>query len=212
MLGVLWSIPHLMDDPRTEAQGREETFFRLPDKALVGVGLIAFCSMTGEGAMADWSTNYLLKEVRAHPAVAPLGLAAFSTAMTLGRLLGDWGRLKVGDAWLLLGCSLLALTGLSVALLVLQPWVVIGGLFAVGLGLSVVVPIAYSQAGSLPGLAPGVGIAMVTTIGYAGFLMGPPVIGFLADWQTLRVALVFVLCLFGMMAALSWRQVGGVRT
>ena len=73
----------------------------------------------------------------------------------------------------------------------------------VGLGLSVIVPIAYSKAGNMPNIEPGVGISMVTTVGYSGFLMGPPIIGFIADWVGLRIALGVVLVLFLLMFFLS---------
>ena len=86
------------------------------------------------------------------------------------------------------------------------PIPVIIGLFTVGMGLSTIVPIVYSQAGAMPGLPSGVGISMVTTIGYSGFLLGPPLIGFLADWQSLRFALGLVLVLFVVMTLLSLRQ------
>ena len=76
------------------------------------------------------------------------------------------------------------MVGILLLILFPVPWMVITGLFLVGLGLSVIVPITYSTAGSAEGLAPGVGISMVTTIGYSGFLFGPPIIGFIADWQT----------------------------
>ena len=86
-----------------------------------------------------------------------------------------------------------------------QPLVVMAGFFLVGIGLSVIVPIAYSVAGNSSSVSPGVGLAMVTTVGYSGFLFGPPIIGFLADWQTLRIALISVGILFLLMTWLSWR-------
>jgi MFS family permease len=73
----------------------------------------------------------------------------------------------------------------------------------VGIGLAAIVPIAYSTAGNIPGLSPGVGISMVTSIGYAGFLVGPPVIGFLSDWWGLRFGMTFVLFLFFVMLVLN---------
>jgi len=83
---------------------------------------------------------------------------------------------------------------------------VIGGLFIVGIGLSTIVPIAYSIAGHTKDLSPGVGLAMVTTVGYSGFLFGPPIIGFIAQWQNLKVALGFVAILFLLMTFLSFQR------
>ncbi len=204
---IAWAIPQLMPDGRHEGT-EEQTFFRLPDGSLLGIGLIAFCCMLGEGAMADWSTNYMLRIAGAQPAFAPLGLSAFSMAMMIARFLGDGVRARLGDRDLLIRSSLLATTGLSLLLLLPHPAVVLLGLLLVGLGLSVIVPIAYSTAGKAPGLPPGAGIGMVATVGYTGFLFGPPIIGFLADWQNLRVALIFILLLFVLMTALSMRLPG----
>lgn len=188
-------------------QGPAETgnAFRWPSRSLVGIGLIAFCCMLGEGAMADWSTNYLERVAGAGQAIAPLGLAAFSLAMMTGRFFGDYIRARLGDRRLLINSSLTATAGLMLALLLPEPTLIIAGFFLVGLGLATIVPIAYSTAGNAPGLAPGVGISMVTTIGYTGFLFGPPIIGFLADWQGLRLALALVLLLFLLMSILSAR-------
>lgn len=179
--------------------------FRLPSRALIGIGAIAFCCMLGEGAMADWSTNYLEKIALADPAIAPLGLAAFSLAMMLGRFVGDAARVRWGDARLLQYSSLLALFGMAIIVGVISIPLIIAGCFLVGLGLATIVPIAYSIAGNTPGLAAGVGISMVTTVGYSGFLFGPPLIGFIADWQDLRVALGLILVLFLTMLALARR-------
>jgi len=167
---------------------------------LVGLGLIAFCCMLGEGAMADWSANYLEKEAQAGRYWAPIGLAAFTAAMTGGRFLGDYFRLRLGDERMLRYSSMLAVGGLSLVLVKPLAIFAVPGFFLVGAGLSGIVPIAYSRAANAPGLSPGVGISVVTSIGYAGFLLGPPVIGWIGDWQGLRVGLAFVwLLLLGMM-------------
>jgi fucose permease len=194
---------HLIQDkPQGETDGPA---FRLPSAALLGIGVIAFCSMLGEGAMADWSTNYMENISKATKAIAPLGLAAFALAMTMGRIIGDSARTKYGDKRLMVVCGVIASSGLVLSILIVQPAIVMIGFFLVGAGLSVIVPIAYSIAGNSPGISPGVGLAMVTTVGYAGFLFGPPIIGFLADWQTLRLALLFVVVLFLVMTGLSYR-------
>ena len=194
---------HLIQDkPHGETDGPA---FRLPSAALVGIGVIAFCSMLGEGAMADWSTNYMENISNATKAIAPLGLAAFALAMTVGRIIGDSARAKYGDKRLMVVCGIIATLGLILSISMIQPVIVMLGFFLIGTGLSVIVPIAYSIAGNTPGISPGVGLAMVTTVGYAGFLFGPPIIGFLADWQTLRIALLFVVALFLLMTFLSYR-------
>ncbi len=179
--------------------------FKLPRGSLLGVGFIAFCCMLGEGAMANWSTSYMINIAHAPASFAPLGLVAFSGAMMLARIFGDRVREKVGDRKLLINNSILAGAGLTLLLVFPQPFIVLLGFFLVGLGLSVIVPIAYSSAGNTPGLPPGIGIGMVTTIGYSGLLLGPPVIGFLAEWQNMQIALSFTLLLFVIMTLLSFR-------
>jgi MFS family permease len=193
----------IVDAPAGKAS--EGPAFRLPNAAMVGIGIIAFCSMLGEGAMADWSTNYMENVTMSPRSLAPLGLSAFALAMTIGRIIGDSARTRFGDRRLMIICGLISTAGLSLSITVATPPFAIAGFFVVGLGLSVIVPIAYSVAGSAKGLPPGVGLAMVTTVGYSGFLFGPPVIGFLSDLFTLRLALLLVLLLFLAMTFLGSR-------
>jgi len=192
------------DKPETKTT--EEPAFRLPNAAMVSIGVIAFCSMLGEGAMADWSTNYMENIAKADHALAPIGLSAFALAMTIGRIFGDGAQVKFGDRSLMVACGLVATLGLVIAIIFSQPFMVIAGLFIVGIGLSAIVPIAYSIAGHTKDLPPGVGLAMVTTVGYSGFLFGPPIIGFIAQWENLRVALGFVAILFLVMTFLSFQR------
>ncbi len=188
----MWAVRHLIPDVPEPAESSTSGQFQLPSPALLGLGLIAFGAMLSEGAMADWSTNYLKNVVGTSEALAPLGLTVFSGAMMTGRLIGDWARQRLGDSFLLrYGAGLAAVGLVSALLLPLYP-ITLLGLAVVGLGLSTLVPIVYSIAGHRTDYAPGVSLAMVTTAGYFGFLVGPPFIGFLADWQGLRVALGLV--------------------
>lgn len=191
---------------RDKPEGKHEgPPFRMPSGALVGVGLIAFCSMWGEGAMADWSTIYMNEFAKATEALAPIGLAAFAAAMTLGRLIGDSARLRYGDKKLVTVCGVISSLGLLIAILFPHPIAVIAGFFIVGIGLATIVPIAYSIAGNSKQLPSSVALGMVTTVGYSGFLFGPPVMGFLADSVTLQFALLLVLFLFLVMTFLGYR-------
>ncbi|MEL7221227.1 MAG: MFS transporter [Bacteroidota bacterium] len=192
-------------NPESSAATASQNIFAHP--TLLLLGLIAFCCMLGEGAMADWTTNYLEKVSNGGRYWSPFGLVAFSTSMMIGRFLGDAARQKMRDSRLLKISAVIATLGMVIA--VVWPIITTGiiGFFLVGLGLAVIVPIAYSRAGSLPGLSPGVGISMVTTIGYAGFLVGPPVIGFVSDWQGLRVGMGFVLLLFVLMLLLNFAPI-----
>lgn len=202
IMGAAWSRYHLIHDKPQEKKS-EGPAFRLPNAAMVSIGVIAFCCMLGEGAMADWSTNYMLNVARAKASFAPIGLATFALAMTTGRIFGDSARLRWGDKNLMIGCGLISTLGILIILGFPSPYIAIAGFFLTGIGLSAIVPIAYSIAGNAKGLPPGVGLAMVTTVGYSGFLFGPPLIGLLADWYTLRIALGLVGILFVIMTLLS---------
>ncbi|MEJ0057755.1 MAG: MFS transporter [Bacteroidota bacterium] len=207
-VAIVFIARYYLIHDKPESKEVEGPAFRLPNAAMVSIGIIAFCSMLGEGAMADWSTNYMENISKADPALAPLGLSAFALAMTIGRVFGDGARIRFGDRALMIGCGIVATIGLSIAVIFIHPFAVIAGLFVVGLGLSAVVPIAYSIAGHTKDLPPGVGLAMVTTVGYSGFLFGPPIIGLLANLETLRWALVLVILLFVVMTGLSYLYKG----
>lgn len=199
-----WARYYLIHDKPVQKKS-DEPAFRLPNAAMVSIGVIAFCCMLGEGAMADWSTNYMLNIAQAPAALAPIGLSAFALAMTTGRFFGDAARARWGHQKLMVICSLLATVGIIIALGFPYPYITIIGLFVTGAGLSSIVPIAYSIAGNTKDLPPGVGLAMVTTVGYSGFLFGPPIIGLIAEWQSLRFALGLVAMLFLAMTILSVR-------
>jgi fucose permease len=196
LIFIAWMSRYLVQDRPDPALRHDGPLFRLPSQSLISIGIIAFCCMLGEGAMADWSVNYMLNITHSERTLAPIGLSAFATAMTIGRIFGDGVRLRLGDKKLMVYSGIIATSGLVFALIFPYPYTTIGGFFLVGLGLSTVVPIAYSIAGNTKEIPSGVGLAMVTTVGYAGFLFGPPIIGFIADWRNLRVGLSVVAVLF----------------
>jgi MFS family permease len=200
---AVWVSRNLIRDKPDPAAKHEGTLFRIPNKELISIGIIAFCCMMGEGSMADWTVNYMENITLSSKSLAPIALSAFATAMTLGRLFGDSTRTTLGDTKLIIAGGAISTAGLALALLFPQPYVAITGFFFVGLGLSTIVPIAYSIAGNAKGLPQGVGLAMVTTVGYAGFLVGPPIIGLIADGTNLRFGLVVVLGLLVLMTMLG---------
>jgi len=204
LLAAAWMSRHLIHD-RPDPAHHDGPLFRLPNKSMIALGIITFCCMIGEGSMSDWSVNYMENITNASITLAPIGLSAFATAMTFGRIFGDALRRRFGDRTMIVGGGLMALAGLCAALIFPMPYVTITGFFLVGLGLSSIVPIAYSIGGNEKDLPPGVGLAMVTTVGYSGFLIGPPVIGFIADWQDLRVSLGVIALLLALMTVLGYR-------
>ncbi|MEM7029514.1 MAG: MFS transporter [Chloroflexota bacterium] len=197
LLLILLAAPRLLSVSMEVGASPSVSVFQLPARALWPLGAVAFCSSIGEGAMADWSAVYLKSVVGTTDSLAAFGFAAFSITMTVGRLLGDNLAMRFGGVTLVRAGGLTASAGLLLAILLPQTGTVLLGFAAVGAGLSIVVPLAFSAAGNVPNLPAGVGIAGVATIGYAGLLAGPPIIGLLAEATTLRVAMVLVLLLVG---------------
>ena len=165
------------------------------------IAIIGYCGMTGEGSMVDWSAIYMHTVVGKTKAFSALAVGSFATAMTIGRLFGDYLIDKAGKQTILLFSCFAAITGLSIALLFVSAPTVLMGFFLVGIGLSNVVPLTYSTAGNIKGIEPAAGIAIASTIGYSGFFVGPPAIGYLADSVGLRIGLCFTLGLFLIMLA-----------
>ncbi|MFT4567738.1 MAG: MFS family permease [Saprospiraceae bacterium] len=183
----------------------EKVRFVLPKGVIVGLGVIAFCCMMGEGAMSDWSTLYMKDVVQAPLSWQTFGLTGFAAAMTVGRLFGDNGRIIIGNRKMMIYGAILSLFGMGFILYGTSPVLVIVGFAGVGLGLSNIVPIVYSLAGTTPGIPSGEGIAMATTIGYSGFMFGPPLIGWVADISSLWYSLAMLTGLFGVMMVLVLR-------
>ncbi len=169
---------------------------RRPDPYLLRIGLIAFCGMMSEGAMFDWAGVYFQKVVRPDAALVTAGYVACMSTMALGRFLSDYFTHRFGSMRMLQLSSGLIVSGLLLA--VGLPYLVpaVGGFLLIGFGIASVVPLSYSAAGRATSVSPGVALALVSTIGFLGFLLGPPLIGFLAQLFTLRVA-------FGMVAIVA---------
>lgn len=175
----------------------------LPTGSLLGLGVLAFFCLVAEGAMADWSAVYLHASLGTDPAFAATGYAAYSVAMAVGRLGGDRLRARLHAVPLVRLSGMLAAIGLGVALVVAEPWVALVGFAAVGLGLANVVPVLFTAAGRIPGLAAGTGIAAVASAGYFGFLLGPPLIGFVAQVTSLTWGLSLVVLLLALITLLA---------
>jgi MFS family permease len=193
--------PGLLDD-----RGNPDApLFAPPDRRLAALGVIAFCALLAEGSVFDWSGVYLTTQAGTTARLAPLGLAAFSLFMGVGRLGGDRAAARAGSSRTACGGALLAALGLGVALLLATPAAAVAGFALMGLGLSVVFPLTLRAAalGSSGAAAPS--LAAVSTAGYGGLLLGPPVIGVLADAAGLRSALGLACLLCAVAAALAAR-------
>jgi hypothetical protein len=187
-------LPHAADS------GGGGPHFVLPRGRLLVLGAMGFFILMTEGAMGDWTAVYLRLDLGAGAGLAGAGFAVFSAAMAIGRLTGDRLVAAFGPVVMVGWGALLAAFGLGGALLLHDPAAAILGFGLVGLGLANVVPILFSAAGRTPGIAPGAAIAAVTTAGYSGFLAGPPMVGFAAEWIGLPGALGLLAVAVGLMA------------
>jgi MFS family permease len=188
--------PHLVPDRTapTPAPVRRQPVSDPPARrrslALAGLGAVAACAALGEGAMADWSALFLRDERGAGAGAAALGYAAFAVAMTTGRLGGEAAIRRWGAAGALRTGAAVAALGIVLAVGVDSPLAGIAGFGLVGLGLSCAFPLALTTAGESGDGAGGSEIARVSVVGYLGFLLGPPLIGFVADQVGLRGAVL----------------------
>jgi MFS family permease len=194
LLGVLIVSPMLLD-----AQQHAKAEHRLPlrniPRVLLALSAIGFCILLSEGAMADWTAVYFRQALRAGPGIAAAGYAVFSAAMAVFRLLGDLITARLGPQRTVRTGSLVAACGLFSALCMSAPAFALPGFAAAGAGFSIIIPLVFGSGGRVESVSPGAGIATVTGIGYIGFLVGPPTIGFLSQLFTLRYALgVVVAC------------------
>jgi MFS family permease len=176
----------------TRARQSKAPVFALPPRSVLALGLLSFSVLLNEGAMADWSAVYLENTLGASAAIAAAGYAAFSLAMATMRFAGDALTLALGPVRMVRLGGLIAGVALGAAILIGTVPTAIAGFACVGVGLAASFPIALGAAGWAPGLAPGAAIGAVSTAGYTGLLVGPPVIGFIADHAGLRISLFLV--------------------
>lgn len=172
--------------PKDIGNNEPQKLFVKPDKKILLLGMIAFCCLLCEGAMSDWSGVYFKKIVEAPASMITLGYVAFTAMMALGRFLGDWLVTKLGVKNVLQISGTLITSGLLLSVILPNIITATLGFLLVGFGVSSVVPIVYGLAGKSKTMSPGTALASVSTIGFLGFLIGPPVIGFIAQAVSLR--------------------------
>jgi MFS family permease len=177
---------------KDQDQDEDKPIFALPDKSLFLLGLIAFCSMMAEGTMFDWSGVYFKKVVNAPEKWVGLGYVAFMISMAGTRFLADDFTKKYGIKKIIRVSGILTVIGLSIS--IIFPFFItsIIGFLIVGAGVSSVIPLAFSAAGRTKTMSSSVALAAVSTMGFFGFLLGPPLIGFLAGWMNLKISFSFI--------------------
>jgi len=170
-------------------------------KPLIILGVVSFIIMGSEGAVVDWSGLFLKEISRAPEVLIGSGFLAFSTTMTLGRFLGDSISARIGSVRIVILGTLIALIGYG-AVLTTSTYLAITGFGLIGLGFSVVIPELYRIGGNVRGVESSQGIAFIAGTGYSGFLMAPPVLGFLAESASLKLSfMVLAACSLGSLLA-----------
>ncbi|WP_114783305.1 MFS transporter [Botryobacter ruber] len=169
-----------------------QPLFAKPDRYLVSLGVLAFCCLVCEGAMFDWSGVYFKKVVKAEKAWIGAGYTAFMCTMATGRFVADYVTSRIGIRRMLQLNGILMASGLTIAVVFPNLLTAIAGFLLVGAGVSAVVPLVYSAAGRSKVMAPGVALATVSTIGFVGFLLGPPLIGLVAGASSLRISFAII--------------------
>jgi MFS family permease len=200
---IVWTIvwinyPFLVTvKPGVHKDTRRRKFFAKPDSILLQLGIIGFCSMASEGAMFDWSGVYFKDVVKAPSSLVVLGYTSFMIMMASGRFMADRVIAKIGRKRLLQICGVMISAGLFTS--VLFPYLIPCTLafMLVGLGVSSIVPTVYSAAGKHGKVPPGIALATVSSVSFLGFLMGPPLIGYISEIASLRYSFA-VIGVFGM--------------
>ena len=174
--------------------------FRKRDSTLIWLGVIGFCSMASEGIMFDWSGVYFKEIVKAPGSLIILGYTSFMVMMASGRFFGDGLIHKFGRKTVMQISGVMISTGLFTA--VLFPFIIQATLafMMVGLGVSTVIPTLYSIAGKNSKIPTGEALTAVSSISFLGFLMGPPIIGYIAEMSSLRLSFAFI-GIFGFLIA-----------
>lgn len=195
-----------------QRSGSGKSGFSWPDRSLFNLGILSFCCMACEGCMFDWSGIYFRDVVHAPEQYVTVGYTIFMATMATGRFIADKmvTRFGIKNVFRVAGC--LITSGLLLAVILPQFYTAAAGFLLTGFGVSSVVPLAYGLAGKSKTMPAGMAIAAVSTVGFLGFLFGPPLIGYIAQAFDLRWSFAIMATLgFGttLMAGRATRSVAG---
>jgi MFS family permease len=190
ILAALLSFKFLIKSDLDEDENKP--IFAIPDKSLLLLGIIAFCSMMCEGTMFDWSGVYYKKVVNAPKDILGLAYTFFMVSMAGTRFIADYFTSKFGVKKIVFFSGLLNFSGLLILILFPGKYLSLIAFFIVGAGVSSVIPLVFSLAGKSNKMSPSVALAAVSTMGFFGFLLGPPLIGYLAAWLNLQASFSFI--------------------
>jgi MFS family permease len=188
---ILLSQKFVINDKR--AAGEEGGLvLRKPDSLLLRIGMISFLGMMAEGCMFDWSGVYFKKIVDAEPQYVSLGYVCFMGAMASGRFMTDKASNRFGKIPVLQVSGVLIFLGLFLSVVFPNLYTAAFGFLLVGFGVASIIPVSYGIAGRSKLYTPSVALALVSTISFFGFLLGPPLIGFVAELFDLKVSFALV--------------------
>ena len=210
IVAALRFIPAAAPRPATETAPRIHLLPR--DKAIWLLGMISLLSMVPEGAVLDWGALYLRSELGADIAASGLAFSLFAGAMALMRFLGDGLRNRYGAVRTLRISALIGATGLMAAAMAPTATVAILAFGLAGIGVANMIPVIFSAAGNHPGMGSGAAISFVTMVGYAGILVGPTTIGFVAEAVGFRVTFGVLACVLLVVAVNAMRAGAAERT
>ncbi|SCY22650.1 MFS transporter [Flavobacterium caeni] len=197
---VVYAERHLIVT-KEKIKKKKQKFFSKPDPTLLSLGVIGFCVMASEGVMFDWSGVYFKEIIHAPGALVIVGYTSFMIMMALGRFVGDGITHKFGRKKVLQISGVMISVGLFTAVLLPKLIVATLAFMLVGLGVSTVVPTIYSVAGKSQTVPAGEALTIVSSVSFLGFLLGPPVIGYVAEMFSLRVSFALI-GVFGFLIAI----------
>jgi MFS family permease len=183
----------------TEPVPEKKKFFSMPDKTLIKFALICFVSMACENTMYDWSGIYFQNILHASAKLTTAAFVFFMTAVTVGRFLGDYAVMKFGIKQILLYSGIFITLGFFICFITPFIYPTIFGYVLIGIGVSCVVPLVFSIAGRSSSLSSGSALTSISTIGYLGFLIVPPMVGFISEYLSMKWAFLVMAFLGGLM-------------
>ena len=179
-------------ESQTNKKVTKSPFISIPKGSLMPVAIITFFASLSEGAVADWSAIFLKSVTSLNDGNAALGFTVFSVCMFTMRLMGDKISHKIGPSDTARYSGLVALTGSSILLLFDSFFLLLLGFGLIGLGIAVIIPLAFSRAGNDKNISQGTAIASIATLGYGGMLLGPLFLGLLAEITSIKTSFMIL--------------------
>jgi MFS family permease len=163
--------------------------FAWPRGTLLLLGILVMSGMMAEGVMYNWSVLYVAQELATPQEQAAMAYVSFAGATALTRFVGDTIRARVSERTILFAGPTLSAISMALVIAIARPWAAYAGFALVGAGLATIVPILYNAATRVEGVSRAAAIASISSIGYVGFMIGPPIIGGIAHATTLSWAM-----------------------